>query len=654
MNKLKTAESVSPMHPDKICDRISDAILDACTSEDPRSRVAIETMGGHGIITITGELTTNAYVDMRKIAKKIAGKNYGIQVNVVKQSQEISRGVDTGGAGDQGIMVGYACNDNDKMIPQELYLARSLCKYLYGIKKEDGKTQITLENGEIKTIVASWCNTPKNVLEARILQWLKSNRKLKEVAECEIFANPAGDWNIGGFEADTGLTGRKLAVDNYGPEISIGGGAFCVDGKTEFLTKNGWKRIDEYKKGDYVAQYTDNGNMEFVIPSDYVNENCKKMFEIKNNTNISQALTGNHNFVYLSSRGNLNKKPFTEIKQRHKNSEFGFGGRIIPFFDFICGNGIDLTDDEIRLQIAFMADGTLKSNRIRLVRKRKIKRLYKLLNSAKYDYKTSHNADGYTYFYFKPPIRTKEFEFKNWIKCTKHQFKIIADEVVRWDGNNRNVFRTTSKNNADFIQFVFTITSKRRSSILIDDRIGEKYGNDYTRKSICYSVYRGKTKYCTLKRSDGKKIKIKEISPINDKKYCFTVNSGMLVLRRDNRIFITGNSGKDASKVDRSGAYGARKLAVKILKHTLKNKTISPEDKVEVITKLAYAIGRAMPVMVVADVFINGKQIKIDDGLFFDDEFKPNTIIKDLKLRNPIFEKTAEWGHFGNNFEWDK
>ena len=101
---MKTAESVSPMHPDKICDRISDAILDACLEQDPNSRVAIETMGGHGIITITGELTTEAFVDMREIAQRIAGTQYGVQVNVVRQSPEIAQGVDTGGAGDQGII----------------------------------------------------------------------------------------------------------------------------------------------------------------------------------------------------------------------------------------------------------------------------------------------------------------------------------------------------------------------------------------------------------------------------------------------------------------------------------------------------------------------------------------------------------------------
>lgn len=229
----KTAESVTPMHPDKICDRISDAILDACLEQDPMSRVAIETMGGHGSIDITGELTTKAYVKMRDIAKKIAGDGYGIKINVIEQSPEIANGVDTGGAGDQGIMVGYACNDNEDMIPQESYLARSLCKYIYNLHPYDGKTQITInEDGVIQTIVASFQKVPAVELNEIINDWLVIN-KFPVSGEHNIYANPAGDWNIGGFEADTGLTGRKLAVDNYGPQIPIGGGAFSGKDSTK-------------------------------------------------------------------------------------------------------------------------------------------------------------------------------------------------------------------------------------------------------------------------------------------------------------------------------------------------------------------------------------------------------------------------------------
>jgi S-adenosylmethionine synthetase len=225
---MRTAESVSPMHPDKICDRISDSILDACLAQDPNSRVAIETMGGHGIITITGELTTKASIDMRQIAKDVVGDKYGIQVNVVQQSPEIANGVDVGGAGDQGIMIGYATNETAEMLPLEVTLSRSLNQYLYKRWPYDGKTQVTLDDdNHIIGVVASFQNAPHDDLYAAVWGWVALRGGSEEFTT--IHVNPAGDWNIGGFEADTGLTGRKLAVDNYGPSIPIGGG--CFSGK---------------------------------------------------------------------------------------------------------------------------------------------------------------------------------------------------------------------------------------------------------------------------------------------------------------------------------------------------------------------------------------------------------------------------------------
>lgn len=224
---MRTAECTTPNHPDKLCDRISDAILDACLEQDPNSRVAIETMGGHGIITITGELTTKADVNVHDIARRITGDKYGIQTNIVRQSPEISQGVDNGGAGDQGIMIGYACSENKAMIPQELYYARELCKYIFEHFPNDGKTQITLDDhGKIKTIVASFCGVDRKTLWSYVQNWLGMNLHKLEAEDLKIHVNPAGDWNIGGFEADTGLTGRKLIADNYGPLVPIGGGAF--------------------------------------------------------------------------------------------------------------------------------------------------------------------------------------------------------------------------------------------------------------------------------------------------------------------------------------------------------------------------------------------------------------------------------------------
>ena len=220
---LKTAEAVTPQHPDKLCDQISDAILDACLEQDSSSRVAMETMGGHNIITVTGELTTTANINVPEIVRNLVGDNYGICTNIACQSPEIARGVDVGGAGDQGIMVGYACNENEAFIPQEIYLAKSLCRFIYNFHPTDGKVQITINDDSIETIVASFCNVSKLELEKLVNTWLQKI-KIKNVNN--IYLNPAGDWFLGGFISDTGLTGRKLACDNYGPQIPIGGGAF--------------------------------------------------------------------------------------------------------------------------------------------------------------------------------------------------------------------------------------------------------------------------------------------------------------------------------------------------------------------------------------------------------------------------------------------
>lgn len=225
---LRTAESVSPKHPDKLCDQISDAILDAYLFKDVNSRVAIETVGGHGKLLVIGEVTSGTDVDIKSIVKRLAG-DIDLEINIVKQSVEISRGVDIGGAGDQGIMVGYACNETPEYLPLEVVLSRRLNQYLFKIWPYDGKTQVTLKNNQINSIVASFQNAEAEKLALAALEWAKNEPLVKFAPDAKIHANPAGDWNVGGFDADTGLTGRKLVVDNYGPRIPIGGG--CFSGK---------------------------------------------------------------------------------------------------------------------------------------------------------------------------------------------------------------------------------------------------------------------------------------------------------------------------------------------------------------------------------------------------------------------------------------
>lgn len=240
-SKNYTVESVTNGHPDKICDQISDAILDECLRQDPLSRVAMESFGGHGLILISGELTTKAASDFEKIARQVyrdIGHDHEIKVmsNIVKQSPDIGQGVDTGGAGDQGIMYGYATDETPEFLPKGVVLAHKLAKGLENLRQSgeipwlypDGKSQVTIENGKIKSVLIS-CQHDAQVGQAEIKQTL-IDKLIKpvigDISGVEILVNPTGKFVQGGFEADTGLTGRKIMVDTYGGLIPHGGGAF--------------------------------------------------------------------------------------------------------------------------------------------------------------------------------------------------------------------------------------------------------------------------------------------------------------------------------------------------------------------------------------------------------------------------------------------
>ncbi len=240
--KTFTVESVTSGHPDKVCDQISDAILDACLKEDPRSRVAVETFGGHGSLVIGGEVTTNARVDFEGIArdiyKKIGYDQYlDISVKVVQQSPDIAQGVDNGGAGDQGIMYGYATDETEEFMPDSVVKVHALAKRLEELRKNnleffwlrpDGKTQITVEDGKIRTVLVS-CQHDEVVDSSYIRNQLIEHvisPIIGDITGIEILTNPTGKFVQGGFEADTGLTGRKIMVDTYCGLVPHGGGAF--------------------------------------------------------------------------------------------------------------------------------------------------------------------------------------------------------------------------------------------------------------------------------------------------------------------------------------------------------------------------------------------------------------------------------------------
>lgn len=239
--KIFTTESVTSGHPDKICDQISDAILDECLRQDPMSRVAVETFGGHGRIIIGGEVTTTAEVDCAAIARRVYQNightdEVGITVHVVKQSPDIAQGVDTGGAGDQGIMYGYATQETSERLPKAVVLVHKLTQGLENLRRSgralwlrpDGKAQVTMNEGEIQTILISTqhaADVSQEEIRATLIRELITPL-VGDIADIEILTNPTGRFVQGGFEADTGLTGRKIMVDTYGGLIPHGGGAF--------------------------------------------------------------------------------------------------------------------------------------------------------------------------------------------------------------------------------------------------------------------------------------------------------------------------------------------------------------------------------------------------------------------------------------------
>jgi len=278
---LFTSESVTEGHPDKIADQISDAILDACLTEDPASRVACETLTATGLVVIAGEITTKAYVDFQTLVRgtisSIGYNNalYGFDSNtcavissINKQSGDIAMGVDTGGAGDQGMMVGYACNETAELMPMPISLAHKLAMRLSEVRKHgklpylrpDGKSQVTVEYDDkrrpvrVDAVVISTQHAEtvtndelrsdilKHVIQATIPARLLD-------ADTKYHINPTGRFVIGGPMGDTGLTGRKIIVDTYGGMGRHGGGAFSgkdptkVDRSAAYMARHIAKNI---------------------------------------------------------------------------------------------------------------------------------------------------------------------------------------------------------------------------------------------------------------------------------------------------------------------------------------------------------------------------------------------------------------------------
>jgi len=227
---MRTAEFVSPKHPDKICDIISDTILDRFLEKDIESKCAIETMGGHGKVWISGEVSSNIEISKEEITDivyDICGIS-DVSVNLHNQNKHLYDAVVDGKTNDQGTVIGFAIAENDYFMPFEYEFARQLNRYIYQYYPYDGKTQVTI-NGNHARIVASFQNSKSQHLSELIDKFFKDssyNIASQEFVVSEKYCNPLGEWNIGGFDSDTGLSGRKIIVDNYGPRVPTGGNSY--------------------------------------------------------------------------------------------------------------------------------------------------------------------------------------------------------------------------------------------------------------------------------------------------------------------------------------------------------------------------------------------------------------------------------------------
>jgi S-adenosylmethionine synthetase len=388
MAYLFTSESVSEGHPDKVADQISDALLDEFLRRDPDSKVACETLVTTGLVVLSGEVKTNAYVDVQQVAREVIKKigyvhsdymfeadSCGVISSIHEQSQDINRGVERGreedqGAGDQGMMFGYACKETDNYMPLSLELSHILLVELSEIRREgkkmkylrpDAKSQVTVEYGEdgqpvrIHTIVVSTQHDNfdedtamlkaieqdvRSILIPRVLAKLPQRVKALFGKDYLLYVNPTGKFVIGGPHGDTGLTGRKIIVDTYGGKGAHGGGAFSgkdsskVDRSAAYAMRHIAKNMvaagvaDEVlvqvayaigvanPVGLYVSTY---GTARVKLSDSEIAKKISGLFDLRPAVIIKRLGLKNPIFLPTAAYGHMGREPFTKSVTFLKN-----------------------------------------------------------------------------------------------------------------------------------------------------------------------------------------------------------------------------------------------------------------------------------------------------------------------------------------------
>ncbi len=398
MGYLFTSESVSEGHPDKVADQISDALLDEFLRRDPESKVACETLVTTGLVVLSGEVKTNAYVDVQQVARKVIknigyteseymfeGDSCGVVSTIHEQSQDINRGVERGkedeqGAGDQGMMFGYACKETDNYMPLSLELAHTLLKELAAIRREakvmpylrpDAKSQVTIEYDDnsnpvkVHTIVISTQHDEfdnddnmlhkikddvRNILLPRVIAKLPDRVKALFKDDYILHVNPTGKFVIGGPHGDTGLTGRKIIIDTYGGKGAHGGGAFSgkdsskVDRSAAYAARHIAKNMvaaglaDEvlvqiaYAIGvaEPVGFYINTFRTSKTDLSDgEIAKRIKEIFDLRPAAIIKRLGLKNPVFLATAAYGHMGRTPYSEDveiilngKTQHKKIDF--------------------------------------------------------------------------------------------------------------------------------------------------------------------------------------------------------------------------------------------------------------------------------------------------------------------------------------------